>query len=66
MCTVFLVGKPKGKRPLGRHRHRHRWENNDRVHLREVGWECVDWFCLAHDRDHWRALVNTVMKLWVT
>ena len=52
-----LVGKPEGKRPLGRPRHR--WEDNIKMDLQEVGVE------LAQDRDRWRALVNTVMNFWV-
>jgi hypothetical protein len=59
----ILVGKPKGKRPLGRPRCR--WENNVVMDLREIGWEGVDLFHLAQDRDQWWALVNTVMNLWV-
>jgi len=58
-----LVGKPKERRPLGRPRHR--WENNIRMDLREVGWGCVDWMELAQDRDRWRALVSAVMNLRV-
>jgi hypothetical protein len=57
------VGKPEGKRPLGRHRRR--WENNIRMDLREIGWGGMDWIDLAQDRDQWRALVNTVMNLRV-
>jgi hypothetical protein len=49
-----LVGKPEGKRPLGRPRRR--WEDNIKTDLREVGWGCVDWIGLAQDRDRWRAL----------
>jgi hypothetical protein len=56
----MLVGKPEGKRSLGRRRHR--WENNIRVDLKEIGWEGVDWIHLAQDRDRWRAFVNTVMS----
>jgi hypothetical protein len=59
----ILVGKPEGKRPLGRPRHR--WEDNIRMDLREIGWGGMDWIDLAQDRDHWRALVNTVMNLRV-
>jgi hypothetical protein len=59
----ILVGKPEGKRPLGRPRHR--WEDNIRMNLREIGWEGVDWIHLAQDRDQWWALVNMVMNLWV-
>ena len=57
-----LVGKPEGKRPLGRPRRR--WEDNITMDHREVG-EGGDWMELAQDRDRWRALVNTVMKLRV-
>jgi len=59
-----LVGKPEGKRPLGRFRHI--WEDNIKMDLQEVGCECVDWIELAQDRDRWRALVNAVMNLWVS
>jgi hypothetical protein len=57
----ILVGKPEGKRPLGRLR-RTRVDNN-KMDLREIGWDGMDWIDLAQDRDQWRALVNTVMKL---
>jgi hypothetical protein len=57
------VGKPEGKRPLGRPRRR--WVDNIKVDLREIGWDGRDWIELAQDRDHWRALVNTVMNLRV-
>jgi hypothetical protein len=57
------MGKPKGKRPLGRLRRR--WVNNIKMDLREIGSDGMDWIDLAQDRDHWMALVNTVMKLWV-
>ena len=56
-----LVGKPEGKRPLGRPRRR--WEDNIKVDLKEVGGDCGDWMELAQDRDRWRALVSTVMNL---
>jgi hypothetical protein len=56
----ILVGKPEGKRPLGRSRRR--WEDNIRMDLRERGWGGMDWIDLAQDRDQWRALVNTVMN----
>jgi hypothetical protein len=59
----ILVGKPEGKRPLGRLRRR--WMNNIEMDLREIGWVGMDWIDLAHDRDEWRALVNTVMNLRV-
>jgi hypothetical protein len=58
-----LMGKPEGRRPLGRPRRR--WDDNIKKDLREVGWEGVDWIDLAQDRDRWRALVYTVMNLRV-
>jgi hypothetical protein len=58
-----LVGKPKGKRPLGRPRCR--WVNNIKMDVREIGWDGVDLTDMAQDRDQWRALVNTVMNLRV-
>ena len=58
-----LVGKPEGKRPLGRPRLR--WEDNIKMDLEEVGKGCGDWMELAKDRDGWRALVSTVMNLRV-
>ena len=57
-----LVGKPEGKRPLGRPRCR--WEDNIKMDHQEVGWG-GDWMELAQDRDRWRALVNTAMNLRV-
>jgi hypothetical protein len=57
------VGKPEGKRPLGRPRRR--WVDNIKMDLRETGWNGMDWIKLAQDRDQWRALVNTVIKLRV-
>jgi hypothetical protein len=59
----ILVGKPEGKRPLGRKRRR--WLDNIKMDLREIGWDGMDWIDLAQDMDQWRALVNTVMKLRV-
>jgi hypothetical protein len=56
----ILVGKPEGKRPLGRPRRR--WVDNIKMGLRDIGWECVDWIDMAQDRDQWRALVNTVLN----
>jgi hypothetical protein len=61
-CRI-LVGKPEGKRPLGRPSHR--WVNNIKMHLREIGWHDVDVIDLAQDRDQWRALLSMVMNLWV-
>jgi len=58
-----LVGKPDGKRPLGRPRHR--WEDNIKMDHQEVGCGGMDWIELARDRDRWRALVSTVMNLRV-
>jgi hypothetical protein len=59
----ILVGKPEGKRPLGRSRHR--CVENIKMDLRESGWDGMDWIDLAHNRDQWRTLVNTVMNLRV-
>jgi hypothetical protein len=59
----ILVGKPEGKRPLGRPRHV--WVDNFKMDIRETGWGGMDWIDLAQDRDQWRALVNMVMNLWV-
>jgi len=58
-----LVGKPKGKRPLGRPRFR--WEDNIKMDLQEVGCEGMDWIELAQDKDRWRVLVNAVMNIRV-
>jgi hypothetical protein len=58
-----LVGKPDGRRTLGRPRRG--WEDNIKTDLREVGCGCVDWIGLAQDRDRWRALVSAVMNLRV-
>jgi hypothetical protein len=59
----ILVGKPEGKRPLGRPRRR--WVEHIRMDLGEVGWGGVDWIGLAQDRNKWRALVNSVLNLRV-
>ena len=58
-----LVGKPEGRRPLGRHRRR--WVNNIRMALHEVGCGYMDWIGLALDRDRWRTFVSAVMNLRV-
>jgi hypothetical protein len=58
----IFVGKPEGKKPLGRLRRR--WEDNINMDLHEVGWG-MDWIVLDHDRNRWRALVNAVMNLRV-
>jgi hypothetical protein len=54
------VGKPGGRRPLGRPRRR--WVDNIKIDLGEIGWDCMDWIDLAQDRDHWRAPLNTVVN----
>jgi hypothetical protein len=59
----LLEGKPEGKRPLGRPRHR--WIDNNKMDLLEIGLSVVDWIGLAQDRYRWRALVNSVMNLRV-
>jgi hypothetical protein len=56
-----LVGKPEGKRPLGRPRHR--WEDNIKMVLQKVGCGGMDWIDRAQERNRWRALVNAVMNL---
>jgi hypothetical protein len=58
----ILVGKPDGRRPLGRPRCR--WVVNIKMGLREIEWDGVDWIDMVQDRDQWRALVNTVLNLW--
>jgi len=58
-----LVGKPEGKRPLGRPRRR--WGDNIKMDLQDVVGGCEDWMELAQDRDRWRALVSTMMNLRV-
>jgi hypothetical protein len=59
----ILVGKPEGKRQMGRPRRR--WVDNIKMNLRERGWDEVDCSDLAQDKDQWRALMNTVMNLQV-
>jgi hypothetical protein len=59
----LLVGKPEGRRLLGRPRRR--WVDNIKMDLLEIGWGGVDWIGLAQDRNKWRALVNAVMNLLV-
>jgi hypothetical protein len=58
-----LLGKPEGRRPLGRPRRR--LEDNIKMDFREVGWRGMDWIDLPQDRDRWRAVVYTVMNLRV-
>jgi hypothetical protein len=59
----LLMGKPEGKTPLGRPRRR--WVDNIRIDFGEVGWGVVDWIGLAQDRNRCRALVNSVLNVWV-
>jgi hypothetical protein len=59
----ILIGKPEGKRPLGRPRRR--WEDDNRIDPKKIGWEGVDWMHLIQDRDQWLAVVNTVINLRV-
>jgi hypothetical protein len=57
----ILVGKPEGNIPL--RRPRHTYVDNNKMDLREIGWDGMAWIDLAQDREEWRALVNTVMNL---
>jgi hypothetical protein len=57
----ILVGKPEGKRPLGRPRRG--WVDNIRMGVREIGWDGMDWMDLSRGRDQWNALLNTIMNL---
>jgi hypothetical protein len=59
----ILVGKPEGKTPL--ERPRPRWVHSIKIDLRRIGWDGMDWIDLAHDRDQWRAFVNTVKNFRV-
>jgi hypothetical protein len=59
----ILVGRPEGRRPLGKPRCR--WEDNIKMDLQEVGWKGMDWIDTAQDRDRWRVLVYAVMNLRV-
>ena len=59
----IMMGKPEGKRPLGRPRRE--WEDNIKMDLQKVGGSCGDWMDLAQDRDIWRAHVSTVMNFRV-
>jgi hypothetical protein len=60
-ASRVLVGKPEGRRPLGRSKRG--WVDNTIMDLREIEWDGMEWIDLAQDRDQWRALVNTVMNL---
>jgi hypothetical protein len=59
----ILMGKLERKRPLGRPRYR--WVDNIKMDLGGIGWDGMDWIDVAQDRDPWRALVNTVMNIWI-
>jgi hypothetical protein len=59
----ILVGKPEGKRPLGRPRRR--WVDNIKMDLRGIGWDGMDWIDLAQDKDRWRVLMKAVMNFRV-
>jgi hypothetical protein len=61
--STILVGKPEGKRPLGRPRRR--WVDNIKINLRKIGWDGMDWIDLAQGRYQWSALVNTVINIRV-
>jgi hypothetical protein len=60
---MLLAGKSEGKGPLGRARHR--WFDNIKMNLGEIGWAGMDWIGLTQERDQWRSLVNVVINLWV-
>jgi hypothetical protein len=59
----ILMGRPEGKRPPGKPRYR--WEDNNKMDLREIGWGGMGWIDLAQDRDQWEVLVNTAVNLQV-
>jgi hypothetical protein len=59
-----LVGRPDEQKPLGRPRHR--WEDNIKMNLQEVGWGCTDWFDVVQDRCRWRTFINAAMNLRVS
>ena len=63
MCSL-LVGKPVGMKPLGRSWHR--WEDNSRMDLQQVGWGGMDWVDVVQDRERWLAIVNVEMNMQVT
>jgi hypothetical protein len=60
----ILMGKPEGKRPLGRPGRT--WVGNIKIDLRVIEWDGMDWIDMAQDRDQWKAVVNTVMNLRIT
>jgi hypothetical protein len=59
----ILVGKPEGKRPI--EKPKRWWVGNIKMNVREIGWDGIDWIVLAEDRDQWKVLVRTVIKLRV-
>jgi hypothetical protein len=59
----ILVGKPEGKRPLGRPRRS--WEDNIKMDIRKIVWSGIDWIDLAQNKDQWQAVVSTAMNLRV-
>jgi len=63
VANRVLMGKPEGKMPVGRPRHR--WEDNIKMDLQEVGWGSMDWIDLVRNRDRSQASVNTVMNLQI-
>ena len=60
-CIRCSFGKPEGKRPLGKPRHR--WEDNTGIYLKEISWKGMDWIDLAVDGNRWQAVVNMIMNL---
>jgi hypothetical protein len=60
---MILLGKPEGRRPIGRCSSR--WDDNTKIDVREIGWGGTNWIYLAQNRDQWKALVNTVMNFRV-
>lgn len=63
MLTDFSVGKREGKRPFAVSKHK--WEDNFKTDVKEIGYENVGWIQLAHNRTHWLRLAKMAMKLWV-
>jgi hypothetical protein len=63
VCLQVFFGRPEGQKPLGRHWHR--WEDNIKMDIREIGIDESNWIRLAQDRVQWRAFVNTMLKLRV-
>jgi hypothetical protein len=63
IAQKISIGKPEGKRQLGRHRHR--GDDTNRMYLREIGWEGVGCIYLVQDKDQWQVLVKTLMNVWV-